>query len=80
MVSTKPQILIVDDEPAVCDVLKDDLSEHGYLCTTALDGLEAFTELEKQEFDVVLLDIKMPGMLLGQQSISPVTRRDGLRG
>jgi len=62
MVSTKPQILIVDDEPAVCDVLKDDLTEHGYLCTTALDGHEAVTKLEEGEFDIALLDIKMPGM------------------
>jgi DNA-binding response OmpR family regulator len=61
-VHTKPQILIVDDEPAVCNVLTDDLSEHGYLCTTALDGREAVTKLEKGEFDIALLDIKMPGM------------------
>ena len=62
MVCKKLQILIVDDEPAICDVLKDDLTELGYLCTTALDGCEAVTKLEEREFDVALLDIKMPGM------------------
>lgn len=62
MVNTKPDILIVDDERAVCDLLKDDLTEQGYLCTTALDGVQALTELEKQDFDIVLLDIKLPGM------------------
>ena len=62
MVSEIPQILIVDDEPAVCDLLKDDLTEYGYLCTTAHDGYEAVAMLEKEEFDIALLDIKMPGM------------------
>ena len=46
----------------VCDVLHDELSEQGYLCTTALDGRQALIELEKQDFDIALLDIKLPGM------------------
>jgi excisionase family DNA binding protein len=62
MINTKPQILIVDDEPAICDLLEDDLTEHGYVCTAALDGREAVAKLEKEEFDIVLLDIKMPRM------------------
>ena len=62
MVSTKPQILIVDDEPTICDVLKDDLTENEYLCITALSGSEAIAKLGKQSFDIVLLDIKLPGM------------------
>jgi two-component system response regulator AtoC len=62
MINAKPQILIVDDEPAICDLLEDDLTEHGYVCTAALDGREAVAKLEKEEFDIVLLDIKMPRM------------------
>ncbi len=62
MVSAKPQVLIVDDEPVVCNLLNADLSDRGYLCATAFDGREALTKMEKQDYDVVLLDIRLPGM------------------
>ncbi len=62
MVSKKPRILIVDDEQVVCDLLHDDLSERGYLCTTALEGDDALAKLAAQDFDAVLLDIRLPGM------------------
>ena len=62
MAGEKPKILIVDDEQVVCDLLQDELSDRGYLCTTALDGDEALVNLAKQKFDVVLLDIRLPGM------------------
>ncbi|MBA7620276.1 Regulator of RpoS [subsurface metagenome] len=62
MVNKKPRLLIVDDEQAVCDLLYDQLSERGYSCTTALDGNEALAKLSAQDFDVVLLDIKLPKM------------------
>ncbi len=62
MVSEKPSVLIVDDEQVVCDILHDELSERGYLCTTALDGNSALTKLATVDFEVVLLDIKLNGM------------------
>jgi len=62
MTEQKPRVLIVDDEQVVCDLLQDELSNRGYLCTTALDGAEALADLAKQEFDVALLDIRLPGM------------------
>jgi len=62
MVCKKPSVLIVDDEQVVCDVLYDELSERGYLCTTALSGKEALAKLEAEDFAVVLLDIRLPGM------------------
>ena len=62
MAGEKPKILIVDDEQVVCDLLQDELSDRGYLCTTALNGDEALKNLAKQEFDVILLDIRLPGM------------------
>jgi len=78
MVDKNPQILIVDDEPVVCDVLHDELSERGCLCTTAFDGNEALAKLATQDFDVVLLDIKLPGIsgievLRKMQSNHPTT-------
>ena len=50
MVSKKPSVLIVDDEQVVCDVLYEELSEQGYLCTTATDGNKALGKLAKQHF------------------------------
>ena len=62
MVFAKPNVLIVDDEQVVCDVLYDELGEQGYLCTTALNSSEALAKLMTQHFDVVLLDVRLPGM------------------
>ncbi len=62
MISQKPSVLIVDDEQVVCDVLSDELSERGYQCTTVLSGDEALAKLAAQDFEVVLLDIRLPGM------------------
>jgi len=45
MVTKKPSILVVDDEQVVCDLLHDELSERGYLCTTVLSGNDALAKL-----------------------------------
>ena len=58
----KTKVLVVDDEQVVCDLLHDDLSERGYLCNTSLDGKDALIKLAADDFDVVLLDIRLPGM------------------
>ncbi len=62
MVNGKPSVLIVDDEQVVCDLLHDDLSERGYLCTITLSGDDALAKLATQDFNAVLLDIRLPGM------------------
>ncbi len=62
MVNKKPSVLIVDDEQVVCDVLHDELSEQDYLCTTVLNGNDALAKLATQDFNAVLLDIRLPGM------------------
>ena len=62
MVNKMPSVLIVDDEEVVCDVLHDELSERGYLCTTVLNGNDALAKLAAEDFAVVLLDIRLPGM------------------
>ena len=62
MVGKTPSILVVDDEQVVCDVLCDYLDTQGYKCTAVLSGSEAQDKLAEQNFDVVLLDIRLPGM------------------
>ncbi len=62
MANKKQKILIVDDEQVICDLLHDELSERGYLCTAVLSGNDALAKLAAEDFDVVLLDIRLPGM------------------
>jgi len=58
----KSSILVVDDEDALRTVLSGELASEGYEVQTASDGDEAVTEMGKANFDLVLLDIKMPRM------------------
>jgi DNA-binding NtrC family response regulator len=58
----EPRILIVDDEEVVRDVLQRILKEAGYDVTAAVDGEHALDILCQAEHEIVLLDIKMPGM------------------
>ncbi|GBE27712.1 transcriptional regulatory protein ZraR [bacterium BMS3Bbin03] len=55
-------ILIVDDESSVRDSLYKWFLEDGYRVDTAADAKEALQKLQKQTWDIILLDIKMPGM------------------
>jgi len=58
----KPVILIVDDRIEDRETLKDILDGRGYRAVLAKDGYEAVALAQKGSFDVILLDIKMPGM------------------
>jgi DNA-binding NtrC family response regulator len=55
-------ILIVDDEPAVCELLYHWLTSEGYECVTASSAEMALKLLEDHKFHLVLSDIMMPGM------------------
>ncbi len=55
------KILIVDDERAICDLIDMNLSAAGYSCKTVQDGLDALDMIEKEQFDLILLDIMLPG-------------------
>ena len=60
--SNKSKILIVDDEPRMCESLKILLSEQGYEIHTCNNDKEAIEYLIKDHFDLVLLDIVMSGV------------------
>jgi DNA-binding NtrC family response regulator len=62
MTGDKPTALIVDDELIIRELLRQTLQEQGYACEVAASGEEALVRLKKREFDVALLDIRMPGM------------------
>ncbi len=55
------KILIVEDEKPINDLIEMNLSEAGYDCTCAYDGIEAADIIEKERFDLILLDIMLPG-------------------
>lgn len=55
------KILIVDDEKPICDLIDMNLSAAGYSCTAVQDGLSAIDAVENNKFDLVLLDIMLPG-------------------
>ena len=62
MVRKQARVMIVDDEQVVCDLLYGELEERGCVCTIAFDGGEALTKLARHDFDIVLLDIRLPGI------------------
>ncbi len=69
--SGKGFILVVDDEESVREVVSDALEEAGYFVDTAASGFEALELLAGASFDLMFLDIKMPGMS-GQQVMDRV--------
>ncbi|HXG46749.1 MAG TPA: adenylate/guanylate cyclase domain-containing protein, partial [Methylomirabilota bacterium] len=60
--SFKGRLLVVDDEPANRSLIIDSLRGEGYYIAEAADGLEAFEQMAAKPFDVIILDLEMPGM------------------
>ncbi len=56
------KILVVDDQPSVRELLAEFLEGEKYSVKVALDGYDALRKIEKSSFDVVITDIRMPGM------------------
>lgn len=56
------KVLIVEDEKPIRDLIDIQLSAAGYSCITASDGMEASDLIETKIFDLILLDIMLPGI------------------
>ena len=56
------EILIVEDEEPISNLIKMSLKKAGYQCRQAFDGYEAADCMEKDRFDLILLDIMLPGI------------------
>jgi two-component system, NtrC family, response regulator HydG len=56
------RVLVVDDETNMRTTLADILGDEGCVIDTAVDGLNAVEMCEKEDYDVVLLDVRMPGI------------------
>lgn len=55
------EILIVEDEKPISNLIKMSLSKEGYSCNCAYDGVMAADLIEKNRYDLILLDIMLPG-------------------
>lgn len=60
------RILVVDDEPLVCESVKLMLKSDGHVVETAGNGAEALTKLKPGAFDLVVTDFSMPEMTGGE--------------
>ena len=56
------RILVVDDEPDIRNVLNILLTSHGYLVDEAENGMRAVEMAQETEYDLIIMDIMMPGM------------------
>lgn len=56
------KILVVDDEPMICEEFKDILQDEGHEVETVLNGLDAIRKVQDTAYDLVFLDVLMPKM------------------
>jgi CheY-like chemotaxis protein len=67
------RILLVDDEEHIRLLFREELEEEGYVIDVASNGFEALDKLKESSFDLVILDIKMPG-IDGIQTLSEIKK------
>ena len=58
----QPTILIAEDDPDQSDMLREALQDEGYSVETAFSGDVAYRKLLERHYDLVILDIRMPGL------------------
>jgi len=73
--TSRAKVLVVDDEPAITVALAKRLRRDGYECVTAGSGEEALKRLATEELDLVITDVRMPGMS-GIELLKEIKRRD----
>lgn len=69
-----PKILIVEDDAGNNQMIRDYLENHGYTCISAYSGSEAKLLFEMEQFDLVLLDLMLPGVS-GEELIVPFSNK-----
>ena len=57
-----PRILVVDDEPDICQMIRRYAEHDGFETVGVSDGTEAVSICRKQDFDIIIMDAMMPEM------------------
>jgi len=80
---TEPHLLVVDDDTRLAELLRRYLSDGGFRVTVAADASEARAQLASFAFDLVVLDVMMPGesgldltRVLAQRAGHPISREE----
>jgi DNA-binding response OmpR family regulator len=76
MDNDKKRILIIEDDEEMRALLKDMIEEEGYITDSANNGSDAFRKLAKESFDLIITDVRMPGLtgldiLPGMKKLQP---------
>ena len=58
----KPEVLLVDDNEGILESLGDIFGEKGFVVSVAINGYLAIHKTKEQSFDVIIIDIRMPGI------------------
>ncbi len=56
------RIMVVDDEPEICEIVRNELLKEGYTVDVANSGKECLEKIKKNKPDLILLDVMMPEM------------------
>ncbi|HQF43182.1 MAG TPA: response regulator [Ignavibacteriaceae bacterium] len=67
-------ILIVDDDETICQILQEYFLEEKFLAEYVLNGIDALKLLEEKSFDIVILNLNMPG-LRGNEVLTIIKRK-----
>jgi PAS domain S-box-containing protein len=79
LAATGRRVLVVDDEPAIRDAARRILTRFGHHVSTAASGAEALPVARSTQFDVIISDLRMPG-LSGQELYAALEREQLLKG
>jgi len=76
MVNDKKRILVIEDDAEMRSLLKDFLEEDGFEIDSVNNGSEAFRTIAREPFDLIITDIRMPGLtgldiLPGMKKLQP---------
>lgn len=72
---TEKNVLVVDDDPAIQEMLSEIIQQEGYKAISVGSGEEALNHMENQHFDLIFLDLVLPG-ISGVDTLSEIKKRD----
>ncbi|HEC32135.1 MAG: hypothetical protein DRG59_07745 [Deltaproteobacteria bacterium] len=78
--NTKKKILVIDDDPEICEALTEILTENNYEVLTALNTEDGLRLLENERPDLLILDIMMATMYEGLDFATEIRKREGIWG